>query len=110
MYMRKPKGMIMRLIYAGIAFACATFAFADTVTLKSGRVINGTYLGGTARTIRVEIGDNIESFDVSDVSRIEFRGTAASSPVRDEEQRPTLRRSDGGSTRPPDNPGILRPE
>src|ERR1035441_11043021 len=50
--------MIMRLIYAGIALLCATLGFADTITLKSGRVINGTYLGGTARTIRIDDGVN----------------------------------------------------
>ena len=38
----------MRLIYAGIVFACASLGFADTITLKNGTVIQGTYLGGTA--------------------------------------------------------------
>ena len=102
----------MRLLRIGIILAIATAGFADTVTLKSGRVINGTYLGGTARTIRVEVGDNIETLDISDVSRIEFRGgSSSSSSVREEEPRPTLRRADGGSSRPPaDNPGIMRPD
>jgi len=101
----------MRLLRIAMILAMATAGFADTITMKSGRVINGTYLGGTARTIRVEVGDNIETLDVSDVQRIEFRGAASSSSsVREEEPRPTLRRADG-STRPPaDNPGILRPD
>ena len=59
--------MIMRLTYAGIAFVCATFAYADTITLKNGRVISGTYLGGTARTVRVDDGVNVRTLDVSDV-------------------------------------------
>jgi hypothetical protein len=67
----------MRLIYAGMAFIFATLGFADTITLKNGNVINGNYLGGTARTVRVEVGDNIQTVDVSDISRIEFGGTVA---------------------------------
>ena len=46
--------------------------FADTITLKNGRVINGTYLGGTARTIRVDDGNNVQTLDVSEIQRIEF--------------------------------------
>src|SRR5581483_10601504 len=95
----------MRLLRIATILAIATAGFADTITMKSGRVINGTYLGGTARTIRVEVGDNIETLDISDVQRIEFRGASpSSSSMREEEPRPTLRRADG-STRPPaDNP------
>jgi len=101
----------MRLLRIAIVLAIATAGFADTVTLKSGRVINGTYLGGTARTIRVEVGDNIETLDISDVSRIEFRGApASSSSMREEEPRPTLRRADGSARPPADNPGPLRPD
>ena len=66
----------MRLIYAGILLSLASLGaslgFADTITLKNGRVIEGTYLGGTARTLRVDDGVNVRTFDVSDVQRIEF--------------------------------------
>ena len=73
--MKKPKGTLMRLAYvAGIALVCATLGFADTITLKSGRVINGTFLGGTARTVRVDDGVNVRTIDVSDIARIEFSG------------------------------------
>ena len=66
----------MRLIYAGIALLCASLGFADTITLKSGRVINGTYLGGTARTIRIDDGVNVQTLDVSEIRRIEFGGSS----------------------------------
>ena len=81
----------MRLFCIGIALACAGLAFADTVTMKSGRVIQGTYLGGTARQIRVDRGDQIQTLDVSDVSRIEFSGSDSASqpaPNRSENYRP----------------------
>lgn len=115
--MKKSKGMIMRLIYAGIALAFATLGFADTVTLKNGRVINGTYLGGTARTVRIDDGVNVRTVDVSDIQRIEFSGNsgdsgrnsggysngptlrrAPDSSSSDSNSGPTLRRADSSSS------------
>jgi hypothetical protein len=87
----------MRLIYAGIALVCATLGFADTITLKNGRVINGTYLGGTARAVRVDDGVNVRTVDVSDILRIEFGGSSSESSSRNSGRSsdgPTLRRSD----------------
>jgi len=84
----------MRLFSLALILTYATAAFADTITLRSGRVINGTYLGGTARTVRVDTGDRVETFDIGDVTRIEFRDSnAPSARVNDDAGRPTLRRS-----------------
>jgi hypothetical protein len=60
--------------------AVATAGFGDTITLKNGQVVHGTYLGGTAREVRVDLGDQIQNFDVSDIERIEFRGPMAQAP------------------------------
>ena len=90
----------MRLAAAGILLAL--IAHADTITLKNGRIVNGTYLGGTPRQIKVEVGDQIETLDVSDVARIEFSNGSYSSSSRNDSyssDRPTLRRS--GSTSGP---------
>jgi hypothetical protein len=89
----------MRLISIGIVFTLAAVCFADTITLKSGRVINGTYLGGTARQVRLDAGDRIETLDVSDISRIEFSSAPAQpapapAPAPALESRPVLRRSE----------------
>ena len=96
----------MRLIHLAIALALATAGFADTVTLRSGRVIHGTYLGGTARQLRVDTGDRVETLDVGDVVRIEF-GDTAPAPARDasSDERPRLRRA-----QPDSQPTILRPD
>ena len=105
--MKKSKGTLMRLTCAGMAFVCATLGFADTVTLKNGRVISGTFLGGTARTVRVDDGVNVRTIDVSDIVRIEFSGNSVESSDRYPDRPssgPTLRRapssssSDSGST------------
>jgi hypothetical protein len=96
----------MRLIHLTIALALATAGFADTVTLKSGRVIHGTYLGGTARQLRVDTGDRVETLDVGDVARIEFGDFAPAPAPRasSDEDRPRLRR-----VQPDSQPTILRP-
>ena len=106
-------------IVLALASALATTGFGDTITMKNGRVMNGTYLGGTARSVRVDMGDRIETLDVSDVARIEFGGAAASQDSDD--RRPTIHRSDSGDNgdrpvlRRSDNSGgqagpILRPD
>jgi hypothetical protein len=103
----------MRLIYAGIVFACATLGFADTITLKNGTVIHGTYLGGTARSVRVDDGTSVQTLDIFDVSKIEFGSNAPAirnpRPIernvdRSNDDRPILRRSESNVMRPEDAP------
>ena len=96
----------MRLAAAGILLALV--AHADIITLKNGRIVNGTYLGGTPRQIKVEVGDQIETLDVSDVARIEFNNGSYSSSSRNDSgynsDRPTLRRSGSTSSGPISGP------
>jgi hypothetical protein len=66
-----------RITIIGAAIAC--FCSADTLTLRSGRVITGQYLGGDARHIRIAVGDHVDTFDVDDVGDIEFAGNARTS-------------------------------
>jgi hypothetical protein len=103
------------VIYAGIALAFATLGFADTITLKSGRVINGTYLGGTARTVRIDDGVNVRTVDVSDILRIEFGSGYNDNSSRDSRGSyggssggPTLRRAPSSSSSDSDVPTLRR--
>jgi len=80
----------MRWLSILLALALAGAAWADVITLKSGRVINGTYLGGTAHEVKVEVAGAEETFDVGEVYRIEFSGAA---PPPADPDRPTLRRA-----------------
>jgi hypothetical protein len=59
-----------------VAVAAVSLCCADTLTLRSGRVITGQYLGGDARHIRMAIGDHVDTFNVEDVGDIEFGGDA----------------------------------
>jgi len=96
----------MRLIYLGIALALATAGFADTITLKNGRVINGNYLGGSPREIRIDLGDRIETLDVSTVARIEFgSGNTPTASSQDDSRRPVMRRAPNSDS---DRPTLRR--
>jgi hypothetical protein len=70
----------MRIAHFLLALAIAGLGFADTLTLRDGKVVNGTYLGGTSRQIRMEVGDKIETYDVDRVASLQFQ-TAPSAAV-----------------------------
>lgn len=70
--------MVFRLM--AIALVAAAFCSADTLTLRSGRVITGQYLGGDARHIRMAVGDRVDTFNVEDVGDLEFSGDTRPSP------------------------------
>jgi hypothetical protein len=85
-----------------VVLAMAGIALADTVTLKSGRVVNGNYLGGTPRQVRVDIEGRTETFDVSEVGKIEFGGSepapAAEAPPRQQGTPAPILRPDPAET------------
>jgi hypothetical protein len=64
--------MLLRI--TTLVIAIATICSADSLTLRSGRVVHGQYLGGDARQIRMAVGDRIDNFDVADVSNLQFGG------------------------------------
>jgi hypothetical protein len=94
----------MRTFYLLLILTSST-VWADALFLKDGKVVSGTYLGGTSRQVRMENAGQIESYDVSAVDRIEFQGPAAAVPAappasqwRDQQdankERPRLMRPD----------------
>jgi len=95
----------MRLLLPAVAILLATAVYADVITLKNGRVINGTYLGGSPRQVKMEVGDQIETFDVQDIARIEFGAPAAAPAPQD---RPVLRRSSPPPSSDDDRPTLRR--
>jgi len=63
----------------------ASAASAETVTLRDGSVISGTYLGGSSREVKIAVDDQIRTLNVSDILRIEFNATPE--PARREVRR-----------------------
>jgi hypothetical protein len=64
----------MLLRVTNIIIAIAAICSADSLTLRSGRVVHGQYLGGNAREIRMAVGDRVDTFDVGEVSNLQFGG------------------------------------
>ena len=63
----------MQLLNIGLSVTLAmTGMAADTAVLKDGRVITGTYLGGSPREVKIEVGDQIQPFDVAGILTIQF--------------------------------------
>ena len=99
--------MFLRLVPA--ALALGTLCSADTITLKNGGVIEGTYLGGDARRVKIAVGDRIDSYSVDELQTIHFgRGSARSRDDRSYSRGPDglERRTDNGVPQPGryDNP------
>ena len=51
---------------------CSVTLLADSLVLKSGRTVSGTYVGGDARTVKMLANDRVETFDVAEVRSIQF--------------------------------------
>ena len=58
--------------------ASATLLCADTLVLRNGSRVNGSYMGGDSRTIRFATGSQITNYNLSDVESIRFNGGAPS--------------------------------
>jgi hypothetical protein len=61
---------ILRL--ALIALSCSVLLPADLLTLRNGSSVEGNYLGGTAREIRMEVGNRVQTFSIDTVSGVQF--------------------------------------
>lgn len=71
-------------------FVWAAMASADTLELKNGSVIKGTYLGGSEREINFRVGSRVQHFAVDDVSSLTFDMPVSETapPPEPEYQRP----------------------
>ena len=65
-------------------------AVADTLELKDGRLLEGTYVGGTRTTLRFQIEDRVEVIPIQGALAVTFSGSGplASGPVSTQPSRP----------------------
>ncbi len=92
----------MFLRVSTVLLAIAAFCVADTLTLRSGQVVQGEYLGGDARHVRMAVGDRVETYSVEDVSDLSFgTGQRASSD--------NGRRENVVQAATPDQPAVVQP-
>ncbi len=55
---------------------------ADTLTLRDGRRIEGTFMGGDSRQVRIATGEKIESYPVTDVQSVMFGAASSTESTR----------------------------
>ena len=87
--------------YLSVLLVLANYGLADTVMFRDGHTVSGSFLGGDSRTIRVAVGDHVDTIPVADINRIVFgdSGQALAPPVlRD---RPDDRRFEQAPPPPP---------
>jgi hypothetical protein len=72
----------MKMKTLSLLMAVAAILGADVLTLRDGRTVEGTYLGGDSREIRMAVGDRVQTFDVGSVRKMEFgRVVAEAAPA-----------------------------
>lgn len=91
--------MLLRL--ATIAALIASLCSADTLTLRSGRVITGQYVGGDARHVRMAVGDHVDTFDVDNVVDLQFGAPAPPPPPPSDQGRYQAPPPQGVAQQPP---------
>ena len=93
---------------AALTFSLLTTGFADTLTLKDGRTINGTYLGGTSRQVRMEVDNSIQTFEIDRISGIQFGAGTAAPTARPED--PAARPADPPRPQARERGNVFRPD
>lgn len=64
---------------ATLALVAGGWLVADTLTLRNGRHVEGTFVGGDARQVRILGADgNLQTFPVTDLETIRFESAASS--------------------------------
>src|SRR3954468_23098897 len=77
MFGNNPRGVWQ----AGVLLcSAAALLNADTLTLRNGATVQGTYLGGTAREVRMDQNGSIRTYDIGQVQSVIFSEPAQSAP------------------------------
>lgn len=72
-----------------ICSAAALFSVelsADVLTLRTGETITGTYLGGTARQIRMDLNGDTRTYDIGQVQSVTFNDQSYPPPPPDRQR------------------------
>lgn len=78
-WVAKSKGNIQQL---GCTSLIAVFGFAstllgDTILLKSGQTVTGTWIGADNRLVRIAVGNRVQTIAIADIARVEFGDSAS---------------------------------
>jgi hypothetical protein len=65
-----------------LALAPITFLTADTLELKNGSVIKGTYVGGSDTRISFRVGSSVQEYAIADITSLKFETRESATPAR----------------------------
>jgi len=91
-----------------IICGAAAFLSADTLTLKNGQRVEGTFIEGTSRQLRMNVNGQINNYDINEVRSLTFTDTPyqgayqppppSNYPPPSSSSTPTLRRAPGSDS------------
>jgi hypothetical protein len=64
----------MSIRFSAILLGLAGCCLADTLILRDGSTVRGDYAGGDTRHVRIMVGGQVQTYDLDQVSRLEFSG------------------------------------
>jgi hypothetical protein len=73
-----PYARVLSLAVLAVAFTAA-LAFADTIVMKDGKVVQGTLKGAGETTIMVDVGGKIQEIAINDIASFTFAPRGAKS-------------------------------
>jgi hypothetical protein len=59
----------------------ASLMSADTLLLRNGSTVDGSFAGGDSRSIRFTVGNQVNTYSLDDVDSIRFSGASSSAPT-----------------------------
>ena len=78
--------------------------------LRNGRQIHGTYLGGSAREVKIDVDDQIQTVNLDEVARIDFSAPAPPGATRSHSSQGNVFRPNSSSTAPLSSRRVELPE
>lgn len=82
-----------------LLFVCSS-AWGDSLQLRNGSLIRGTYLGGSGDEIRFQVGTTVQSYAVADVAAVTFDDPTRPSGRNEEPQAPLNRQGSATESYP----------
>jgi hypothetical protein len=61
-----------RSSWVGLLYLLPLVLAADTIRLKSGQIVTGTWIGADSREMRIAVGDRVQTIAISELARIDF--------------------------------------
>ncbi|MBV9304130.1 MAG: hypothetical protein JOY62_11875 [Acidobacteriaceae bacterium] len=68
---------MMKIVLLLSLFVGASLVAADTLVLRDGSTVDGSFLGGDNRSIRFAVGDQVKTYSLNDVDSIRFGNSPA---------------------------------